>query len=105
MILKLVNYKKIDGENGVSEIVDYIDKIINASVKYDEESGFPVVKCTIENNTIISIDVPNIAYLMNDNGKTIDRIVFAGAEQEDDSVTSPELHGAIAEAVSKYTEE
>lgn len=101
MILKLVNYEKIKGEDGANEVVNYIDKIMNASVKYDEASGMPIVKCTFENKAVISIDVPGVAYLMNDNGKTIDRIAAPGILVPEDGGICESLHDAIDEAVAR----
>lgn len=101
MILKVVNYEKREGKEGVWEITNYIDGITNASVTFDDSIGLPTVKCTIENAAVITISVPNVAYLMNNNGKTIDRIAKAENDYND---AFPELHDAIDEAVTKSME-
>lgn len=101
MILKVVNYENRDGKDGVWEVADYIDGITNASVTFDDILGLPMVKCTIENAVVISISVPNVAYLMNDNGKTIDRIEKV---ETDSANIFPALHDAIDEAVAKSME-
>lgn len=101
MILKVVEYEKRDNTGGVWEVTNYIDGITNASVTFDETIGLPTVKCTIENAAVITISVPNVAYLMNNNGKTIDRIAKAENDYND---AFPELHDAIDEAVTKSME-
>lgn len=97
MILKVVNYEKREGKDGAWEVANYIDGVINASVTFDDEEGFPAVKCSIENGTVISISVRNIAYLMNNNGKTIDRIACDGYEKGENY---PQIHDAIDAAIA-----
>lgn len=104
MILKVVNYEKRNEENGAYEVSDYIDGITNASVTFDESIGLPVVKCTIENSAAISISVPNVAYLMNNNGKTIERIASEKVNIPEDEIVFPELHSALDEAIARSIE-
>lgn len=104
MILKVVNYEKRDGTEDLWEVVNYVDGVTNASVTFDGETGMPKVKCTIENSAVISISVPNVAYLMNNNGKTIDRISAPEYVGPEEKGVFPELHDAIDEAVNKSME-
>lgn len=104
MILKVVNYEKRDNTEEVFDVTNYIDGITNASVTFNDDIGLPTVKCTIENSAAISISVPNVAYLMNDNGKTIDRIAAPKFDGPENNGVFPELHEAINEAVNKSME-
>lgn len=101
MILKVVEYEQRDNTEGAYEVVNYIDKITNASIKYDEASGMPTVKCTFENKAVVSIDIIGVAYLMNDNGKTIDRIATQEILVPEEGGICESLHDAIDEAVAR----
>lgn len=104
MILKVVEYEQRDNTEGAYEVVNYIDGITNASVTFDETIELPTVKCTIDNAAVISISVPSVAYLMNNNGKTIDRIAAPKFDGPESDGVFPELHDAISEAVNKSME-
>lgn len=105
MILKVVSYERREGKEGVWETANYIDRIINASISFDDDADLPYVKCTLENSAVISISVPNVAYLMNDSGKTIEKIkapevCLPGESPE----VFPDLHEAVNAAVNASME-
>lgn len=73
MILKTLTH-----DHGNSDVWNYYDNITGASVYYDEGIGEVVVSMssdTYDGNIVLAI--PECAYLLNDNGKTIERIVPA----------------------------
>lgn len=74
MILKVVEYEAEERGVGVAEKEKYIDKIASAEVYFDKERNLPAVNCSIENGGEVHVSVSAVAYLMNDNGKTIDKI-------------------------------
>lgn len=101
MILKIMSYEI---KNGVSyDIADFIDKITHASVKANDDIKMPEVRCTFENGANVTISVPNVAFLMNDSGKTIEKI-FNGYNNESKETLSC-LHEAIDFAKYKSLED
>lgn len=91
-------------KNGVSyDIADFIDKITHASVKANDDIKMPEVRCTFENGANVTISVPNVAFLMNDSGKTIEKI-FNGYNNESKETLSC-LHEAIDFAKYKSLED
>lgn len=98
MILKVVTSEKAEDGEYFRDTDTYIDGITNASVYFNEAEGLPNVKCTLENGALITISVPNVAYLMNNNGKTIERIAPAKKETCNGG-RYPDLHEAIDAAV------
>ena len=74
MILKVVEYEVEERGTGAAEREKYIDKIESAEVYFDEKRNLPAVNCSIENGGEVHVFVSAVAYLMNDNGKTIDKI-------------------------------
>lgn len=98
MILKVVTSKKAENGEYFLDTDTYIDGITNASVYFNESEGLPNVKCTLENGALITISVPDVAYLMNNNGKTIERIAPVKDEMRN-SGKYPDLHEAIDAAV------
>lgn len=101
MILKIMSYEI---KNGVSyDIADFIDKITHASVKANDDIKMPEVRCTFENGANVTISVPNVAFLMNDSGKTIEKI-FNGYNNESKETLSC-LHEAIDFAKDKSLED
>lgn len=74
MILKVVEYEAEERGTGAVEKEKYIDKIASAEVFFDEETDLPAVKCSIENGGEVCVFVSAVAYLMNDNGKTINKV-------------------------------
>ena len=45
----------------------------------------PVVCCRFRDESVVTIAVPNVAYLMSDTGKTIEKIVPADVEELGDT--------------------
>ena len=77
MILKTLDYRPGKEQNNVYEEWNYFDNIESASNYYDETIGMPVVRCKFRDGNIVAIAIPNVAYLMSDTGKTIDKIMPA----------------------------
>lgn len=75
MILKTLDYRQGKEQNNVYDEWNYFDNIMSASSYYDESIGLPVVRCTFRDDNIVTIAIPNVAYLMSDTGKTIDKIM------------------------------
>ena len=101
MILKVLDYRQGKMQNHVFEEWNFFDNIVSASSYYDEETKLPVVRCRFRDDSVVTIAVPNVAYLMSDTGKTIDKIVPADVEELGD--TEPvynTLQDAVAEAIS-----
>ena len=98
MILKMLDYEKMQQENAMKESWTYFDNITTARVAYDEETGETVVSCTFKGNDgVTTFAVKHLAYLMSDDGKTIDRIRCA----EKDGCTCEEAsYGTLQEAAS-----
>lgn len=97
MILKTLDYRESKQHSGVIEEWNFFDNIVSASNYYDEEIGMTVVRCLFRDESVVTISIPNVAYLMSDNGKTIERIM--GAERG----TSPDYTGhteTLQDAVS-----
>ena len=98
MILKMLDYEKMQQANAMKESWTYFDNITTARVSYDEEIGETVVSCTFKGNDgVTTFAVKHLAYLMSDDGKTIDRIRCA----EKDGCTGEEAsYGTLQEAAS-----
>lgn len=100
MILKVLDYRQGKEKNHVFEEWTFLDNIVSASSYYDEESKLPAVRCRFRDDSVVTISIPNVAYLMSDTGKTIDKIVPADVEELGD--TEPiynTLQDAVAEAM------
>ena len=75
MILKMLDYEQMKHENAVKESWTYFDNIDTARVTYDEDIEETVVSCTFKGDSgMTTFVVKHLAYLMSDDGKTIDRI-------------------------------
>ena len=99
MILKILDYRQGKEQNDVYEEWTYLDNIVNAAVFFDEESKMTVVRIKHKDNDPITISIPNVAYLMSDTGKTIEKIVGASVDEIGD--TEPiynHLQDAVEEA-------
>lgn len=85
MILKMLDYEKSKHGNYEKESWTYFDNIDTARVTYDEDIEETVVSCTFKGDTgMTTFDVKHLAYLMSDDGKTIDRIRCAEREASTD---------------------
>lgn len=80
MILKMLDYENMKNESAVKESWTYFDNITSARVTYDEDIKQTVVSCSFKNNDMVTFIVKHLAYLMSDDGKTIDRIRTAEPE-------------------------
>ena len=81
MILKILDYKQGKEQNNVYEEWNYFDNIVNASAYFDEDIKMSVVRCSFRDGSVVTVSVPNVAYLMSDTGKTIEKIVAADVEE------------------------
>lgn len=97
MILKSLDYRQGKEQNHVFEEWNYFDNIVSASSYFDDEVKLPVVRCRFRDDSIVTISIPNVAYLMSDMGKTIDKIVPADVEELGD--TNP-VYNTMQDAVA-----
>lgn len=74
MVLKTLTFRKSSAENVDIEEWNYFDNIQSATSTYDEKIKMPVVGCSFKDGNTVTIAVENVAYLMSDSGKTIDKI-------------------------------
>lgn len=101
MILKVLDYRRGKEQGHVFEEWSYIDNIVSASNYYDEDVEMTVVRCTFHDKSVITISIPNVAYLMSDAGKTIEKIVAANVDEIGDAEpTFNTLLDAVAEAMN-----
>jgi hypothetical protein len=71
MILKTLTH-----DHGSSDVWNYYDNISSASVYYDEGADEMVVSMSSDDyEGSIVLAITEVAYLLNDKGQTIDRIV------------------------------
>ena len=98
MILKILDYRQGEEQNDVFEEWTYLDNIGSASVTYDEESKSTVVRCKFKDDNFVTISIPNVAYLMSDTGKTIEKIIPADVEELGD--TEP-IYNHLQDAVNE----
>lgn len=100
MILKTLDYRQGKEQNHVFEEWNYFDNIVSASCYFDEETKMTVVRCLFRDDNVITISIPNVAYLMSDTGKTIEKIVPADVEELGDTEAPVfnHLQDAVAEA-------
>lgn len=101
MILKMLVYRENEAKNAVYEEWNYLDNIVSASSYYDEDVKSTVVRCRFQDGNFITIDIPNVAYLMSDTGKTIEKIVGAKVEELGD--TEP-VYNTLQDALSEAME-
>lgn len=72
MILKICYSEKVDGV--FCDACDIVDGIKMAKVYARPDHSCPMVMCHFANDSIVTIDIENVAFLMNDNGKTVETI-------------------------------
>lgn len=85
MILKTLTTRKGKEANVVFDEWNYFDNIESASHYYDEETRMTVVRCKFRDGNMVTFGIDNVAYLMSDTGKTIERIWAAPVDEEDDT--------------------
>ena len=97
MILKNLDYRTSEHDSGAYEEWNYFDNIKSVSCYYNESTQSTVVCCYFNDDSVVTIDVPCVAYLMSDSGKTIDKIF--GATK--DKLPNPEdnIYPTMQEAV------
>lgn len=97
MILKILDYRQDKEQNAVFDEWTYLDNIVSASVTYDEGSKSTVVRCRFKDDNLVTISILNVAYLMSDTGKTIEKIIPADVEELGD--TEP-IYNHLQDAVN-----
>lgn len=97
MILKTLDYRKSKHDSGAYEEWNYFDNIVSASNYFDEETKMTVVRCKFHDGNFVTIAIPNVAYLMSDSGKTIDKIYAADVEELGD--TEEAVYATMQDAV------
>lgn len=85
MILKTLDYRQSKHSNSAYEEWNYFDNIVTASCFYDEDIKQTVVRCSFKDGNNVTFAIPNVAYLMSDTGKTIEKIVGAHVEELGDT--------------------
>lgn len=98
MILKTLDYRQGKEQSHVYEEWNYFDNIVSASSYFDEDTKMTVVRCVFRDESVITFSIPNVAYLMSDTGKTIEKIVPVDVEELGD--TEP-VYNTLQEAVAK----
>ena len=102
MILKTLDYRKDENCAEVYEEWNYFDNIKSASTYFDNEIKLPVVCCSFHGGNRVTIAIPNVAYLMSDAGKTIEKIIPADVEELGD--TQQAAYNTLQEAVDEAKE-
>lgn len=101
MILKILDYRPGRVKDGVHYDVyeewNYFDNIVSASNYYDETTKMTVVRCKFRDESMVTFAIPNVAYLMSDTGKTIEKIVPATVDELED--TEP-VYSTLQDAAS-----
>lgn len=76
MILKWLTVEKQENREELVDVWHYIDKIDEMTVRWSEVTNGTVVGLRIHDTAdIIDVAVTSEAYLLSDDGKTVDRIV------------------------------
>lgn len=76
MILKWLTVEKQEDREELVDVWHYIDKIDAMTVRWSEVTNGTVVGLRIHDTAdIIDVAVTSEAYLLSDDGKTVDRIV------------------------------
>lgn len=97
MILKTLDQRKSETSSGVYDEWNYFDNIVSASNYFNEDSNQTCVRCKFADGNFVIIDVPCVAYLMSDSGKTIDKIY--GVTRKELGSTEEAVHPTMQDAV------
>lgn len=97
----MLDYRTSKEHSGVYEEWNYFDNIESASSYYDEEIKMTVVRCRFRDGNVVAFSIPNVAYIMSDTGKTIDKILAASVEELGD--TDGAVYNSLQEAVAVAT--
>lgn len=103
MILKTLDYRESKNHSGAYEEWNYFDNIVNASSYFHEDTKMTVVRCTFRDGNIITFAIPNVAYLMSDTGKTIEKIMAANVEELGD--TEDAVYNTLQDAINDALKE
>lgn len=103
MILKTLDYRKHKHDSGAYEEWNYFDNIVNASAYFDEDTKMAVVRCTFQDGNVITFAIPNVAYLMSDAGKTIEKIMGAEVEELGDAENA--VYNTLQDAINAASKE
>ncbi len=98
MILKVLDQERSSDGKAMLDVWNYFDNITSASQFFHEGSQSVVVRCSFKDGNIVTIDIPYVAYLMSDAGKTIERIYNGKEVEKLDDVIHPTLLDAVEEA-------
>ena len=85
MILKTLDYRQGTNRSDVFEEWNYFDNIVSVSTYFDERSRMTVARCKFRDDNVATFAIPNVAYLMSDTGKTIEKIIAADVEELGDN--------------------
>jgi hypothetical protein len=96
MVLKTLTFRKSSTENVDIEEWNYFDNIQSATTTYDEKIKMSVVGCSFKDGNTVTIAVENVAYLMSDSGKTIDKIYH-----HEERVAEDNIYETLTEAVNQ----
>ena len=99
MILKTLDYRTAADGVGAVEEWNYFDNITSAGCYFDEITKMPCVRCNFRDGNYVVIAVPNVAYLMSDTGKTIEKIVPADVEELGDGENA--IYARLQDAVDE----
>ena len=97
----MLDYRQGKEKNHAYEEWTYVDNIVSASSYYDENAKLPVVCCHFRDDNLVTFAIPNVAYLMSDAGKTIDKIIPADVVELGD--TEP-VYNTLQDAVHAVME-
>ena len=85
MILKTLDYRQSRHSSNVFEEWNYFDNITTASSFFDDETKMTVVRCSFRDGNTVTFAIPNVAYLMSDTGKAIEKIMGSNVEELGDT--------------------
>ena len=107
MILKILTDRQGKEKNVFYDEWNYFDNIVSASSYFDEGSETAVVRCVFRDESCITFSILNVAYLMSDTGKTIERFVPAKVEDigNADDAVYPTLQEAVEVAKKRSLNE
>ena len=100
MILKMLNHRQSKARSHAFEEWTYFDNIQSASAYYDENCEEAVVRCVFRDGNDITFTITDVAYLMSDAGKTVDRLTAAVKEADTTHGSFPTLIDAAADAMA-----
>lgn len=99
MVLKIQDYEKSKHGKYDVESWTYLDKIVCARNFFNEDIKETEISCTFADGNIITFVIPYVAYLMSDDGKTIDRICAAKKNAKPDEEAGMTLQDALRAAM------